>query len=273
MTNANKITFVLQKAANGFPGTYSLESGLADNVRHFDHHKEEHRHYPSPSNNPEIPVIKSGEIQISHIDADTFIGALRMTGGKLPEIDLDLVEQIDLNGSSVVQDKFDLTLLYMVGVGVKARQLGFPRVSDEPQDVTEIMEFLMSTTQEEFIELGRASQEKAEQSYVGCRHKMESPKVGMWVVDISDNFDPSRPYEDGTAVVVVFRKHYKTISIYCDPESEYQFGGETLVGIPFAGHPKACGSPRGQGMTLEDAEKVYDRVLQIVWDMEIVDLV
>lgn len=41
------------------------------------------------------------------------------------------------------------------------------------------------------------------------------------------------------------------------PDSDYSFAGQTIAGIEFNGHAKACGSPRGQEMTLEDAIEVY----------------
>ena len=51
---------------------------------------------------------------------------------------------------------------------------------------------------------------------------------------------------------------WKTISIYADPKSSYNFAGKTFAGILFQGHPKACGSPRGKIMSQEDGKKVFD---------------
>jgi hypothetical protein len=254
---------ILTKSTKQFhPDFYSIEAGIADNVQHFDHHKEEHKVYPSPCNNTSIEPIKDDGsikyIQISHLDSDTFIGIARLLGVNhlLREpLDFSMMEQIDLNGSKGI-DKNNSTYQFMVGVGVLARKLNFPRITDEPQDVTVIVQQMLDTSIFSFTQYGKCSIDKAETDYKECRYSQQG-NMGLWVVDATHDFNPSRPYEDGIYVVVVYRSHYKTISIYCDPDSDYSFAGQTIAGIEFNGHAKACGSPRGMEMTLEDAIEVY----------------
>jgi hypothetical protein len=199
---------------------------------------------------------------ISHLDADTFVGLLRLLERPLPKVDFKLMEQIDLNGSSVCEDKFDKTLLYMVGIGELARKVKFPRVSDEPQDVTEYICQMLNESEESIISTGEAAQEAVEAGYEKCfRNSMtldsNDGAKGIYRVGELDIFDPSRPYQDDVNVVVVYRDKYKSISIYCNPKSKYEFAGKTIAGIEFAGHPKACGSPRGVEMSFEDAVRVF----------------
>jgi len=236
---------------------YSVEAGLADNVKHFDHHGK-HSNYPAPCNNDEIPVIGQNDVvEITHIDTDTLLGLMRMAGKKLPPLlDRDLIENVDLNGSSVVKDRFDRSYLYMVGVNELAKEIGFPRPSETPTDVTSKIMQLMNAPIQKLLEMGKAATETSENTYSSNRVATDGT-VGLWSVGAKDPFDPSRPYVDGIDVVVVYRDHFKSISIYCSPSSKYAFGNTTVAGIPFAGHPKACGSPRGEEFTLDDAKRVY----------------
>lgn len=253
------IQVMLQIEASG--NNYSLESGLADNIKNFDHHKEEHRHYPSPSNNAAITPIEDGIIEISHIDADTYIGLLRFYGEKLPDIDLNLVEQIDLNGSSICEDLYDETLLYVVGLTSLARRLEFPRCSIQPQDVTTYIEDLMRFSQKEILILGKLSTDEIEKAYKKCGIARFN-EIALYSVDENDSFDPSRPYKDGIDIAVVYRQHYQSISIYCNPKSKYTFAGQNFLNIAFAGHPKACGSPRRVQYSIEDATNLYKELIK-----------
>lgn len=243
---------------------FSLESGLADGQRHFDHHKAEHRNNPAPCADNRIPIIgKNDVVEITHIDADTYVGLLRMAGRPLPQVNFSLMEKIDLNGSSVMSDRFDPTLLYMVGVGEAAREVKFPRSSkDGPIDVSEQIEVMMTKTCDEIIRLGRIAAEKSEKTYCE-RLKKHEQFIGFWSIGPEDALDPSRPYVDGYEVVVVYRDHFKSISVYCSPDSKFEFGGKTLAGITFAGHLKACGSPRGESFTEEDAVRVFKEIVGV----------
>ena len=236
---------------------YSLESGLSDGQKNFDHHGQ-FAGQSAPCADNRIPILSANDVvEISHIDADSFVGLLRMAGRELPQVDFDLMEKIDLSGTSVCPDKFDSTVLYMVGVNQLARDLKFPRVMETSTDVSSVVEAMMAKTAEEIIAIGREATVTSETAYVNCRKAVDG-KVGYWRVGATDAFDPSRPYEDGVEVVVVQRVHYATISIYCSPKSVHAFGGQEIAGIPFAGHPKAAGSPRGAEMTDEMATSVFD---------------
>jgi hypothetical protein len=205
-----------------------------------------------------ISGILMASYQWGIIFSDTFIGIARLLGVNhlLREpLDFSMMEQIDLNGYKGI-DKNNSTYQFMVGVGVLARKLNFPRITDEPQDVTDIVQQMLDTSIFSFTQYGKCSIDKSEADYKECRYSQQG-NMGLWVVDATHDFNPSRPYEDGIYVVVVYRSHYKTISIYCDPDSSYEFAGQTIAGITFNGHAKACGSPRGQEMTLEDAIEVY----------------
>ena len=243
---------------------YSVEAGMADNVKHFDHHGE-HSNYPAPSNNTDIPKLAPDDVvEITHIDTDTLLGLMRMAGKDIPSnLDLELIEQVDLNGSSVIKDRTDESYLYMLGVNEKAKQIGFPSPSEEPADVTEKVMQLMGTPTQELIKIGREASGRSEAAYNDTWVAREG-KVGLWAVDADDALDPSRPYADGIDVVVVYKDHYKNISVYCSPSSEYAFGNTTIAGIPFAGHPKASGSPRGEEFSQEDAKRVFEELVSKV---------
>lgn len=254
-----KVNIVINASGNG----YSVEAGLADGQFHFDHHRN-HADQPAPCVDRRIPILGIDDVvEITHIDADTLCGLLRMAGRALPEVDLFLMERIDLNGSSIVEDRFDPTLLYMVGVGEVVRGMKFPRVSAENPviDVTELIFDMFERIDFDIIEIGREATKRSEAANIDCRKAIsESGRVGLWVIGATDALDPSRPYADRVEVVVVFRRHYESISIYCPPLSSFGFEGKTVAGIEFAGHPKACGSPRGVAMTEEDAVRVFEEI-------------
>ena len=258
-TTIPAISFVLTTAADAFKHSYSVEAGLADNVNHFDHHKSEHRHFPSPCNNPAItPRVESGTCAITHIDADTFVGCLRLVGGEIPSLDLELMQHIDLNGSSVISNPLNNdTYHYMVGIGQIARDLKFPRPDKEQDiDVSDIISDMMSIPWTEIVAVGRESTLKSEQDYEFC--SMEAMNGVLLIrCDSYHAIDPSRGYKDGYHTVVIYRKHYKSISIYTAPSNDKVVKGE-WAGIVFDGHPKACGSPRGEEMLFSQAVAVYE---------------
>lgn len=258
MTNIN---FMLVKRASG--GNYSVEAGLHDGIKNWDHHpgSYEGEQPPSPANNPQIGGISQGVVEISHMDADTLLGIHRILGSFDPTgLDTALIERIDLNGSSVCSEEEadSASMAYMVGVGALARDIKFPRLAPgvDSLDVTEYVQKMIGASSLSLMDRGRTVMEKEEADYLRCKETSSGP-VGLWAVGAEDSLDPSRPYKDGVSVVVVFRNHYKSISIYCDPSTPYAYGGQEVGGILFAGHPKACGSPRGQEFSLEDAQRVY----------------
>ena len=240
---------------------YSIEAGKADNLKHFDHHGD-FSDMPAPCNNNSIAPNTQAEVTITHLDADTLVGIMRLNGIELPSLDFQLMERIDLNGSSIIEDLYDATLLWMVGVGAICRAMKFPFCKAESVDVTEQVEILLSKTTEEIIAEGKKAQDAVEDTYSNCVISKDA-KAGviLFSVGADDAFDPSRPYRDGFDRVIVYREHYESISIYCSPKSDFGYGGQTIANVVFAGHLKACGSPRGVAMTLEDAHDVYNAIV------------
>lgn len=242
---------------------YSVEAGIADNIKHFDHHGK-FKNFPSPCNNEKIPKIpNNSKVYITHLDADTFIGLLRLYGKKLPPLDFKLMERIDNNGSSFLKDFSNKTFLYMEGIHEVSNILKFPKTSQNELDVTDIIETIIFTNYTEIIELGKYAVEKSEKSYKDNLY-FESTNIGLWVVKNEDSFNPSRPYRDGFDIVIIYNKDYKTISIFCNPKSHYEFGNKIINNILFMGHAKACGSPRGKEYSLDDVKLVYKAIRDMI---------
>lgn len=210
---------------------YSIEAGRADNVKHFDHHGE-NKHYPSPCNNNQIPAVaeENSTIEITHMDADTYVGILRLLGKDLPNINLEMLEQIDNNGSSICRDKFNPALLYQLGIQKLQIDLGFPRVTENRTNVTSVVKEMLNYSTEKIIKIGKEFQESLEEAYKNCALRKENNKI-LFAISSKDSLIPSRAYEDDYDIVVVYRKHYKTISIYCNPKSQYAFAGKEVAGI------------------------------------------
>lgn len=198
---------------------YSIEAGKGDNVKHFDHHGQ-FEHYPSPCNNNQIPVAEENStIEITHMDADTYVGILRLLGKDLPNIDLEMLEQIDNNGSSICRDKYNKALLYQLGIGRLQRDLKIPRVSEERVDVTNIIEEILKYSTEKIIKIGEKVQESSEKAYIDCVRSKKENKI-LFSINAQNNLNPSRAYEDNYDIVVVYRQHYKTMTIYANPRSK-----------------------------------------------------
>jgi hypothetical protein len=250
----------------------SIEAGLDDGKRHFDHHGK-YSDLLAPCNRS-FQSQDCEVIEVTHMDPDCFIGVLKLAGQFNPAdllsngVDFNTMEQIDLNGSSVV-DKFDTTLLYMVGVGQWLRANKMPRVSEERQDITHLVQGLCLVPASKLIDMGRLAQEKAWTDYIACKKAFDRVSGVVFIsCDASHAIDPSLPYGDkfegfdGYSRVVVYRAHYKSVSIYCSPSSSFGYAGQTIAGIAFAGHPKACGSPRGVEITEEQAQAVWSELIK-----------
>lgn len=244
---------------------YSVEAGLADNVRHFDHHKPEHRAFPCPANNGAMPKVAGQVVYITHFDADTFGGILRLEGEKPLGIDLGLLETIDLNGSSACEDLSCATYLFMVGLMEVAKKEAFPRCDEKrEQDVTAVLDEICSYTETQIIAIGKEAFEKGEETYrTAKKAESQEKKVGLWVLAKDQSIDPSRGYRDGFEVVVVYRHLYQTISVYGKPGTGRNFNGQTYGGVPFEGHPLAAGSaPRGARMGEKQAFDVFHALVK-----------
>lgn len=251
--------------------THSIENGKHDGKRNFDHHGPFAEEI-CPANNNDIQLIfgLDANIGISHIDADTVVGLARMLGQAdylanmfFSHIDLNLLEEIDINGSSVVPVEeltSNPTLLYMVGVGQLCNKLQFPFKG--PTDVTDLICDFFNVPPKEVIEMGREATMASEVSYVTCKIPTYGT-IGLWSIGKDQPFDPSRPYRDGYEIVLIYREDFKSISVYGNAESlpkGTSFPG-TWAGIEFQGHPMACGSPRDEEFTLSDAVRVMEALI------------
>lgn len=245
----------------------SVEAGYNDDVNHFDHHGE-FAYAKSPCNRDDIPVVDSNTtIYVSHMDTDTFLGLFRLLRGTPPntyihgdykfQLDTNLLEEFDCNGTSICKDKTNDNLAFFLGVTNYARKIGFPRVSAEAQDVTDYVQQLLDTPFYEFLQFGKSVIEKSEASYVS--DKVTSfGNVILFDKPSNSSLDPSRPYEDGFDLVVVYNQAFKSISLYASPNYNITLSDKEYAGILFQGRAKACGSPRGVEYTLEDAKKVFE---------------
>lgn len=259
----------LDDSSQSDSGTFFVSGGQVSG-KHFDHHGPlSHLKSPCARN---IAPIDCKVVEFTHMDPDAWVTYLKMTGKFKAEefagLNLDTMAKIDENGSSVA-DKFDPTLLYMVGVGQWLRANKMPRVTEERQDITELMTKLAGVSVADLIEMGRLAQEKAWADYTSCKKAFDrSAGVCFISCDASHAIDPSIAYGDkfegfdGYQRVVVYRAHYKTVSIYCAPSSPFAYSGQTIAGIAFAGHPKACGSPRGTEITEEQAMAVWSELVK-----------
>jgi len=256
---------ILRKEASRKEGVYSLECGYDDGLRNFDHHGI-YEGNPSPCNNDRIQPCGGVPIEISHIDADTLIGIMRIMDlfvTYFEKVDMKTVERIDNEGSSGIA-KDDPSLQFYVGVGAYAKNINFSRVCSLEQNASEYIFRMLKMDENDYINLGKSIIDLTEKNYPICLREMDvDRKIGFWVMDRDHYFDPSRAYEE-VDIVVVFRGNYKTISIYCNPTSDYNFAGKIFAGIEFNGHPKACGSPRGEEMGYSDALLVYLSVKSIL---------
>ena len=247
---------------------FSVEAGVVDS-KNFDHHGQVGEGQPSPCNNPSIPTVEGKEISITHLDADTLLGLARLEGLDLFSLssdELSEMEAIDNGGSSAAIEDSNV-LAFMVGIDELRNEVKFPFCPRDGSEleVTDLIEQLLDKSADQYVKAGEKAMALVEQSYTDCLTKKASgliTSVGLWSVGADDKFDPSRPYKDGVDIVVVYREHYKSLSIYCNGESAFGFGGKTVAGISFAGHEKACGSPRDEEMTTEDALRVFEEISQ-----------
>lgn len=241
---------------------YSVEAGLHDGVRNFDHHGP-HSGNPAPCNNSNISIIPSdATIELTHTDTDSLLGVMRMMGKSMPQnIDISIIEKIDLNGSSAVSKDSD-ELAYMVAVTNASQNVyKIPRAGTQPQDITSQVESIINymSDSKKVIEDGKELIKNAEIEYQNIqKYKTpNNPKVIAFNVPKGTQFDPSRPYHDGYMIVVVYREAYESISIYGNPQADVNLTEKPIyAGVKFAGHTKACGSERGQKFNWKDAVAV-----------------
>ena len=256
----------LVKEASG--ENYSLEAGIADGIKNFDHHSD-FADQPAPCNDTRIRKIpEDAIIEITHLDADTLMGIFRMCGYVMPEdIDLNLMERIDVEGSSFLPQGGlgNRTRQYMVGVSDLAREKNFPRWQGEDLDVSQIVYAITRLHDKQVVAQGVISMEKGEDAYQRSLQTIDQ-HVAFVIIAKGDSVDPSRSYADDCSAVVVYREAFKSISIYGNPKSgeSPELAGIEFAGIEFAGQPRACGSPRGEEHTPEDAKRVFLAVRNMI---------
>lgn len=259
---------------------YSVEAGLHNNKFHFDHHGDFTGEVPVCINKNAYDAIKTPReplnylfkkdalnIETTHFDADTFICICHMIGISLADckFNLDKIAAIDTNGSSAVADLYDESLLYMIGLSKIANSLNFPRaVKEKDIDVTPLYELMFCLNYETIIEEGRKAQMQSEKDFNKCiLDESKHFSIILLSCDRYDNIDPSMAYSKGYDTIIVHRRHRGTISIYHNPSSDYSSNGKTYAGIKFTGRDKACGSPRGDIFTVNDAQDVYNAIKKI----------
>ena len=263
MRDIRDIRIVLTKDATEKGGSYSIEAGVADGVRGFDHHGSAAGN-PAPCADDRIQPIPDGfVIYVTHLDADTFVGVLRMLdllwiiNQKL--VDFILMGKIDEGGSVILPDHGrDIpTRQYMMGISKLKREFRFPRWNSEDIDVTDIFEKIISYPTEEINRLGREKIVQGEKAYQECKNEsvFTRGRVILLCLKTAGPFDLNIPYEDGYEVVVAYNEGGH-ISLRVHPDVDLQVNDRMFAGVPFAGHPRAAGSLRGEKFTREQAENI-----------------
>ena len=174
-------------------------------------------------------------------------------------VDLSLMGRIDEGGSVILPNHGrDIpTRWYMVGISKLKRKFGFPQWEGEDIDVTDIFEEIISYSTEEINRLGREKIIQGEGAYQRCKDEtaFTNGKVILLCPKAGDPFDLNIPYEDGYGIVVAYTERGH-ISLRVHTDIDLQVNDKVFAGVPFAGHPRAAGSLRGEKFTREQAENV-----------------
>jgi len=159
--------------ATGTNGFYSIEAGLADGEKNFDHHGQYEKE-PNPCVDERVREILDKEfvIEVSHMDADTYITLMKLLNGTLlpAGIDCNLIAKFDEEGIPTklgfCQELFERnTVFYAIGIGQIAQKVGFPKVGKDPQDVTRYIVEMLKFSTEEIISAGKSAFDEAEQNW------------------------------------------------------------------------------------------------------------
>ncbi len=236
---------------------FSVEAGRHDGVQHFDHHGA-HEGQTCPCNNGDIVPIAEPDcsvIGVTHMDADTFVGLLRMVAQKslLPlhaaGVDLALMARYDVKatGLPVGLNPTKCFMLWVTAQGMKLPRPPTEGVTDITEQVMSMVARLSDLPQCLFT--GQVLGEKAETLYKErlefVRETAQGRKLGFWSLRDGETMDPTRPYQDGYQLVVVYRQQHQSASLYADDSVEESLPGR-YAGVLFEGHPHACGSERGK---------------------------
>lgn len=239
---------------------------------------------PAPCNNPEIPVLTSGVILLSHTDLDSIGGAMRAMGMDAfsPPRDRfwDLVEFIDLNGyhklHTIRNLHWDTVVQHAAFMAFTAKRPYWPQ--DEPTDITwyinECAAGLLRIFQGETVlmlaghkwidERGRRMNETLVANYGGIEYR-EARNKDEYVNDL---------YLPGSKAIVGYNHEKGSITV-STPHEVAGFNCRHFVqtwnwidenGTPISntlagGHDQCAGSPRGYRFSRETALEIHEALV------------
>lgn len=244
---------------------YSIECGEYDGKRHFNHH-EKSEEYSSPCNTNIDKANQDDTCYISHIDADTFVGLIRLFGDinvfSKSDVNLELMEQLDIHGNSILDSLKNTTYLYMTGIDLIANNIKFPIATDEAIDVTSYIEVLMEYSINDIVKFSEVWVDELDMVYVNSVIKI-SDKLCLIHQKKNDLIDPSRAFKDGYDIVVLFNEYYKAIHLYSHPNIKNSFTDLEISGIKFGGHPHALGSQGDNEYDIFHAKSVANTIYDV----------
>lgn len=115
---------------------FSIELGSYDNIRHFTH--------PCNNTNMDKKAKEGAIIYISDFNANILIGIKRLLDFSYPYYGGEVEILQNISNGNVAVNKDDCNLLYYIGVSTKAKQLNFPSVQQDAQDVTDIIKKILN---------------------------------------------------------------------------------------------------------------------------------
>jgi hypothetical protein len=234
---------------------------------------------PSPCNNPNIPVLESGDILLSHMDLDSLGGALRAcpVAHELfaPQFQSfwDLAEAVDTRGAhklGVIKPSFkDEARLYAFWAWSKEQ----PRHSNSAlTDIT--LSVVKGLTALKSILANSPSMIEAGQDFLEASLTLNAntfrcvrEKV-VFRVTPKDFVNHMYNTNEGhiARAVVAFNEETKAVTLsFADPEwVKARDLVQKLWGSEAGGHNLIAGSPRGKEMTIKDAEKLIEEVNEVL---------
>lgn len=161
------------------------------------------------------------------------------------------ISQADIYGLHTI--KKDNSYFFVAGIKKLIADLKVPRVTEKHVDVTEIITKILSYDFYEIVNIGKEeyklTEEKLEKATIEIKNK-------TIFLNLSELSDVTTLYSDSIENIVVYRDNWKTISLY---SSKNDIAG-THANVQFAGHPRACGSPRNEIMSLEIAKQIFEEI-------------
>jgi hypothetical protein len=240
------------------------------------HHQAGMEDNPAPCNDKDIPALDSGTILLSHVDLDSFGGALRAMGVTSLFADQyasfwNLAEFVDTNGPHKLGESgaTDEDILRLHAFWAWKRGAIGRYDTDKATDVTETvvqacdaLAFIL-TGDEAHLEAGRTMMTETQ----ALNETTFERVVGDVVVRVTDdesgfcNHLYTAPTGEGFAAVAAYNKDGGTITISlaeavtnvsCRDIMQNLFGPEA------GGHEGIAGSPREQHMTYHEFTQAHD---------------